>query len=389
MELNKSTTFLSIGIIGVVVAALYFGNDNSSSAFFALFVTVYTLASLRFFLEWKYYRRHRAILASLEFVLLPFAILVSGMYMSFQINTTVIVEGNLLLFTEESSRIFINLISLTLIPPLIVLQRLFFFYHSKRWDGFAMRRELYRSRKVPYLINSILAFSLFYLGLFQHRFDVIASLFVILWIIHTFKYYIMSQFGGIRNQTRQLDALLTNTDQYSRGSARSRTDSIQTEGSKRRSGTIPVNSRSGPRTVSAQHKNARQISSSSKKQTQKKGSRKSRSRSSIHVDPGNELKTLSHTAKINGDISKMLPTGRVDKSDLSCMFCYEEFKPSDKTIVLCPHCKFPGHANEYTSWIQVSSLCARCSQPIAKSEQTRPKYSISAKDYVNKVIKKL
>ncbi|MHA2274394.1 MAG: hypothetical protein ACXAC2_01405, partial [Candidatus Kariarchaeaceae archaeon] len=255
--------------------------------------------------------------------------------------------------------------------------------------GFAVRRKLYRSRKVPYLVNAILAISLLYFGLTQQLFDAIAALFLILWIVHTFKYYIMSQFGGMRRQTRHLDALLTNTDQYSRVPSRQRSTTKQSPQPSRRSGPIPVNSRSGSRSVSTNYKNARQISATTKKQTKKQAKRKAKTRTSISVDPGNELKTVSHTAGVNGDFSKMLPSGRVNRSDLSCMFCYEAFKPNDKNIVLCPHCKYPGHADEYISWIQVSSLCARCSKPISKSEQTRPKYSVSANDYVNKVLKKL
>lgn len=389
MELNTPTTYLSVGVVGSVIAALYFGNDNSSTAYFTLFVTVYVLATLRFVLEWKYYRRHRAIIASLEFLILPFSILVAGMYMSNRISTTIIVQGNLSLLAQESSNIFINLISLTLIPPLIILQRLFYFYHSKRWDGFAIKRKLYRSRKVPYIVNSLLATSLLYQGLYFQNFDGVAALFIVLWGIHTVKYYIMTQFGGIRRQTQNLDALLTNTDQYNRVPSRVRSNNQASERPNRRRGSIPVSPREGARTVSPSYKNARQVSASSKKQTRKRGTSQSKSRSSIRVDPGNELKTISHTSKENGDISKMLPTGKVNRSDLSCMFCYEPFKSNDKNIILCPHCKFPGHANEYTSWIQVSSLCARCSQPIAKSEQTRPKYNISAKEYVNKVLKKL
>lgn len=394
MELNTPTSFLSIGIIGSVIAVLYFNNDNPSSAYLTLFLTVYLLAATRFVLEWKYYRRHRAIIASLEFILLPFAVLAAGMYVTNKIDGAVIIDGSFSLLTQDSSRLFLNIISLALIPPLIILQRLFYFYHSKRWDGFAIRRKLYRSRKMPYLINLFLVAVLLYIGSDQRLFDIVSSLFIILWAVHSIKYYLIPQFGDVSGQTRRLDRMLTNVDQYSRipSSPRSTTtrpsESIQR--SEKRTGSIPAVSRSGQRTVSATYKNARQISpNSNKKTTKKRLKSKNGTKSSIKVDPGNELKTLSPTSQINGNIANMLPTGRVDKADLSCMFCYEEIKSRDKNVILCPHCKFPAHADEYTSWIQVSSLCARCSKTIPKSEQTRPKYMISAKDYVNKVLKQI
>lgn len=399
MELNAPTTYLSIGIVGTVIAALYFDNDNPSSAYLTLFLTVYVLATTRFILEWKYYRRHRAIIASFEFLLLPFLILIAGMYTTHKISGTVIVDGNFSLLTQDNLRLFLNIISLTLIPPLIVMQRLLYYYHSKRWDGFAIRRKLYRSRKVPYLVNFLLVLVTIYVGVNRGIFDVFAALFIALWLVHTIKYYILSEFGDVRSQTRRLDGMLTNSDQYSRIPSRPRSTTTQSieppsqssQKSERRKGSIPAVSRSGQRTVTAGYKNARQISSTSKKKAKKatKPKTQSGSRSAIKVDPGSELKTLKPTAKINGNIANMLPSGRVNKSDLSCMICYEEIKANDKNLILCPHCKYPAHADEYTSWIQVSNLCARCSKPISKSEQTKPKYMVSAKDYVNKVLKKL
>ena len=125
--------------------------------------------------------------------------------------------------------------------------------------------------------------------------------------------------------------MLTNVDQNSRmpSSPRSTTTrpSENFQRSERRTGSIPAVSRLGQRTISATYKNARQISPSSNKKTTKKRSKsKKGTRSSIKVDPGNELKTLSSTSQVNGNIANMLPTGRVDKADLSCMFCYEEIK---------------------------------------------------------------
>ncbi|MFV2016564.1 MAG: hypothetical protein ACC656_14130, partial [Candidatus Heimdallarchaeota archaeon] len=321
-------------------------------------------------------------------------VLAMGMYTTSKIDGMVIIDGNFSIFTQESSRLFLNIISLTLILPLIVLQRLFYFYHSKHWNGFAIRRKLFRSRKLPYLVNVILVTALIYIGSDRGLFDIIPSLFIALWMIHSIKYYLLPQFGDLGGQTRRLDSMLTNADQYSRIPSHPRSTttrpSLNPQINQTRTGSIPAVSRSGQRIVSTNYQNARQISSTSKKQKRKRQSKNQKnSRSTINIDPGDELKTLSPGAKINGNIANLLPTGRVDKKDLSCMFCYEEIKNSDNSVILCPHCKFPAHADEYTSWIQVSNLCARCSKSIAKSELTKPKYIVSAKEYVNKVLNKL
>jgi predicted ABC-type exoprotein transport system permease subunit len=63
MQVNKITTYVAIAIVGFVVALLYFLNDNNSNGYFFIFVTIYVLAGFRFFLEWKYYRHHGAIMA--------------------------------------------------------------------------------------------------------------------------------------------------------------------------------------------------------------------------------------------------------------------------------------------------------------------------------------
>ena len=395
MQVNKITTYIAIAIVGFVVALLYFLNDSISNGYFFVFVTIYVLAVFRFFLEWKYYRHHGAILASLEFLLLPFVVILTAMLLSHEVSSIVLFRASLSIFQQSSMVFTLNVVSLLTIPAFLLFNRLVYFYHSKRWSGFAVRRKLFTTRKVPYLINSILAIIILIVGYSLSYFDAVASLVVIYWIYHTFKYYVFPYFkSSAPSTTGIVDNILTNQDTKRNRSSRSdgsrlrearlkqqsRLERPTQERSRRNRQSIPISSRTGQRTVSSSYKNQKS------KGTIRSSSQKSRSR--INIDPGNEVKTLS--AKNKSNISAdIFPSGHTLKEDLSCMFCYEEFKKSDKNVVLCPHCKFPGHESEFISWIQVSDLCARCSKKLTKSQQTNPKYRLSARQYIDRVINKL
>jgi DNA-directed RNA polymerase subunit RPC12/RpoP len=398
MQVNKITTYVAIAIVGFVVALLYFLNDNNSNGYFFIFVTIYVLAGFRFFLEWKYYRHHGAILASLEFLLLPFTVILTAMIFSHEVSSIVLFRASLSIFQQSSMVFTLNVVSLLTIPAFLLFSRLVYFYHSKRWSGFAIRRKLFTTRKVPYLINSILAALLLVVGYSLSYFDAIASLVVVFWIYHSFKYYIFHYFrSSTPSSTSLVDNILTNQDTKRKRSTtsagsrlrearikqRSRLERSTHEKPSRNRQSIPASSRTGQRTVSTSYKGQKRIES-----LRAKSKQSTRSRSNINIDPGNEVKTLSANSKssISGDL---FPSGHILKEDLSCMFCYEEFKKTDKNIILCPYCKFPGHEKEFVSWIQVSDLCARCSKPLTKSQQTRPKYRLSAKQYIDRVINKL
>lgn len=398
MQVNKITTYIAIAIVGFVVALLYFLNDNNSNGYFFVYITIYVLVGFRFFLEWKYYRHHGAILASLEFLLLPFIVILTAMILSHEVSSIVLFRASLSIFQLSSVVFTLNLVSLLTIPAFLLFNRLVYFYHSKRWSGFAIRRKLFITRKVPYLINTILASLLLIVGYSLSYFDAVSALVVIFWIYHSFKYYIFPYFKtSAPSATGLVDNILTNQDAKRNRSGRSagsrlrearlkqqsRLERPTRERPQRNRQSIPTSPRTGQRTVSTSYKNQK-----SKGTETRLSKPRQKSRSRINIDPGNEVKTL--TAKFNSGLSgDLFPTGHTLKEDLSCMFCYEEFKKTDKNVILCPHCKFPAHEKEFVSWIQVSDLCARCSKTLTKSQQTNPKYRLSARQYIDRVINKL
>ncbi len=395
MQINKITTYIAIAIVGFVVALLYFLDDNTSSGYFFIYLTIYVLVGFRFLLEWKYYRQHGAILASLEFLLLPFMVILTAMLLSHEVSSITLFRASFSIFQQSSMVFTMNIVSFLTIPAFLLFNRLVYFYHSKRWSGFAIKRRLFTTRKVPYLINSILAMILLITGYFFSYFDAVGSLVVIFWIYHSLKYYIFPYFKS-SSSTGLVDNILTNQDvrrqktsknagsrlREARIKQQSRLERSTPESPRRKRQSIPTSSRDGQRTVSTSYKNQKT------KKTEKKTKPKRTTRSKINIDPGNEVKTLSNSSNssLSGDL---FPSGHTLKEDLSCMFCYEVFKKTDKNIILCPHCKFPGHEREFVSWIQVSDLCARCSKTLTKSQQINPKYRLSARQYIDKVINKL
>ncbi|TFF87952.1 MAG: hypothetical protein EU549_03870 [Promethearchaeota archaeon] len=73
-------------------------------------------------------------------------------------------------------------------------------------------------------------------------------------------------------------------------------------------------------------------------------------------------------------------TAVLNKDDFKCIFCFrlpELPKDKGRGIILCPHCRYPAHADEFEEWMRDSHLCSRCDKPIRR----KPK-SISVKNYL-------
>ena len=60
-----------------------------------------------------------------------------------------------------------------------------------------------------------------------------------------------------------------------------------------------------------------------------------------------------------------------------------------RRIILCPHCKYPAHEDEFLMWFKTSRLCARCAQPISAKYVNNPQYRVTVRIYVEQVIEKL
>ena len=83
MGLNDWKTYLAITIVGVTVGVLYGAIDgNWKTAVMIFFITLYTVIALRFLLERRHYKKHKSVLASSQFLLLPYVVLLIGNYIS-------------------------------------------------------------------------------------------------------------------------------------------------------------------------------------------------------------------------------------------------------------------------------------------------------------------
>ena len=81
--------------------------------------------------------------------------------------------------------------------------------------------------------------------------------------------------------------------------------------------------------------------------------------------------------------NKLRPkSGVISQDDFKCIFCFElPGKGNNTGIVLCPHCRYPAHLDEFSEWTLASNLCSRCGTEISRSYRTKPKV-ISAKNYI-------
>jgi hypothetical protein len=97
----------------------------------------------------------------------------------------------------------------------------------------------------------------------------------------------------------------------------------------------------------------------------------------------------SHSSNIqssptsNKELLKMRPkTAVLSKEDFMCIFCFELPNSTDRDgIVLCPHCQYPAHYNEFKEWVRNSKLCSRCDGVLSSSFIQNPKV-IPVKTYL-------
>ncbi|MFX0041892.1 MAG: hypothetical protein ACFE8L_03170 [Candidatus Hodarchaeota archaeon] len=97
-----------------------------------------------------------------------------------------------------------------------------------------------------------------------------------------------------------------------------------------------------------------------------------------------QTRSIKTTSK-GRDLNKYKPVASyLSQEDFKCIFCFKLPKlPEDKGrgIILCPHCRYPAHADEFKDWLRTSNLCSRCSTPIPSNFKRNPRI-ISVKNYL-------
>ncbi|TFF96786.1 MAG: hypothetical protein EU547_06005 [Promethearchaeota archaeon] len=129
-------------------------------------------------------------------------------------------------------------------------------------------------------------------------------------------------------------------------------------------------------------------SSRSSKARQQKRSTKTKPKSK--PKPKHKQTPKSHTLskaekkKLFQKVQSMRPkTSKLTIDDFKCIFCFslpQYPKDQGKGIVLCPHCNYPAHADEFKEWVANSKLCSRCGSELPSSFRRNPRI-ISVKFY--------
>jgi hypothetical protein len=368
LELNNFKTYLAIGIVGLVVGILYVIIQSETPIMLTIFfITLYVVVALRYLLERRHYKKHKAILASTQFLLLPFVILLMGNYIT---SFAATYEMFLISSSGNAVEIFFNLISLSLIVPVIILTMHFNNYYSGKWPAIAIRRKVKKKRIIPLLIHSVFVFTIL-LGFFINgKIDLVSLIFTIIYLVFIFRYFIFVRL--IKSERR---TVIMSSSSPSRSSTRARTSST----------TV--------RRSSSQTSRSRQLSSPTRTRTTKSVSR---ARRSAKIAPGIEVTTRkktkksTKTTKTKTTVRDYFPNGKASKEEVKCIICFMDFEKKDtRKIILCPHCKYPAHEDEFRSWYQNSKYCARCNKPISNSYVRNPKYRITTKIYIERVVNKL
>ncbi len=374
MELNNVKTYIAIAIIGSVVGFLYLiiQRDVPRTLIF-FYITLYIIAFLRYILERRHYRKHKAVTASTQFLLLPFSVLFMGNYISPVSNLAEIFVININIASGDTVSLYFNLISLTMILPLIVLSVLFNNYLSGKWPAMAVNRKIRRGKLIPFLL-----FTLFVLlqlvGFFiNFKMDFLSLFFAVIYLVMVIGYLIISPIHESRQRTVQRTTKTTRrAPARSSASARQRSSTTSTS---RRSSSAQTSSR---------------ISSSSASRRRAVTTART---TSAKVAPGRDItstKKVTRSTTVRRSTKNIFPVGKATKEDLKCIICYMAFKKSEsRKVILCPHCKYPAHADEFFSWFQQSKLCARCNKPISTKYVKSPIYRVSTKVYIETVIEKL
>lgn len=372
MELNNVKTYIAIAIIGSVVGFLYLiiQRDLSRTLIF-FYITLYIIASLRYILERRHYKKHKAVTASTQFLLLPFSVLLMGNYISPVANFVKIFIINVNLASGDSVEMYFNLISLTMILPLIVLSVLFNNYFSGKWPAMAINRKIRRGRVIPFLLFTLFIF-LQLLGFFiNQKIDFLSLIFAVIYIGMVLGYFIVLPLQESRKPAVQ------RTPSVSSRRAPSRVSTSSSQRSTARSTTTRSTSRSAISTSSASRRRAATTVRAT----------------SAKIDPGRDItatKRVTRSTTVRRGTKNIFPIGKASKDDLKCIICYMDFKKSEsRKVILCPHCKYPAHADEFFSWFQQSKLCARCNKPISTKYVKSPIYRVSTKVYIETVIEKL
>ncbi len=338
-------------ITGLVFAFLsQIVNPESFMSITLLYFTLVLVLLIKLIDEWRYYRSYNAPLASAIFISIPAMIAIGGSIIALNatlgdsndILQTLFLEMNLNLeFLQlDSFYLFLNLFGALLCTPFyVVLGILFRRYYSERYPNIFIFRKRFPSESIIALnVIILLIFSLIWME--QKAIEISAFIFVLFCTIIFIQNYILKiVIVPFRRSTRTTPRVI-----------RSQSRTIRS----------PQASRDARRSISA---------SSNVTPRENRLSRSSQ-QSTIRVAPPVQIPRRRKRKLTPALIASLTPAGQhLSKDDFRCIFCYEF--PTDKPVVICPHCRHPSHADEFQKWLDVANICSRCNKPINNIKMIR------------------
>ncbi|MFW9993524.1 MAG: hypothetical protein ACFFD4_15880 [Candidatus Odinarchaeota archaeon] len=416
---RRKAIYLSILVVGSVFALLtYIVDQETEATLTILYITLFLILILRLYEEWHYYRSHNAPPASAIFIALLTPLALGGSYVAgiatlgpllsdidlrfplieILLSLDFIGIGDFSLFLSLFGLIF----ALPAFTLLIFLLRKYF---SGRYPVIFIFRKRYPRETL--IVYSLAMFFLLGIIWLQTRLVELSSLiFVVVVSFLLLQHYVYrfiivpvrrgeprtrqaaarsaraNRSGSTRsvssNRSRSSTGLSTAPTSSSRSrslsraptsSSRSRSLSTAARSSSRNRDDLPINTGTASR--------------------DRRGSYSSRNaaRNDIEVAPAlnqQEFATSPRRIKASPEVlEKLTPIGQnLTEDNFKCIFCYQFPIESHRKVVICPHCKHPGHADEWQNWLSVSSICSRCNKPVDQSKLVR----VSGKNY-NKLLK--
>lgn len=389
----KKEFHIASSVIALIVALLeYFVVEDVRLANSIIVLAVVINSFVHLYSEFRFYRQNDAVIASSQFLLIPFMNIILINFLGPLSASSPIIQGS------ASVEISSTETSLLAIPYLVLTTFLMGRYYQKRYTGFVLKRKVHGPLKFPLFVHTMVIAILMGSTAILGYMDVIGLSATVIYIIQILSYLVIPKFrssgydnisrrrymnrlsgGSSRGPSARSDysppterrVIPQSPSQRSDRPKRGRSISTTPDGGYR---TVPVESRNNTSRTTTQ-KNNRQRTTA--KPTRKKVAR---------VSDGIAVLSMPKPA-IKGRNANFLPNGNTKKEDLKCMICYQDFDKSSKAVVsLCPDCKYPAHEAELHQWLIQSSKCPRCSRDI--KNRVDDNMRIEEKGYV-KMIKNL
>jgi len=395
----------SVAVAGIVFSVLEFlSADNPELGYSLILATIFMLGLIYLGSEWRYYRRHNALLASIQFLVVPGIMLLAGNYLAPRSYQSGIINFQIRIFHEIYATS--SLVSLVLLLPIVMILGLTARYYDGRYPGFVIRRRQFGPLAFPLMIHLLITSGIIGLSVLVGYVDFLGLVFLVLTVVQFIQKLIIPVFNSgsdqdwerdrrgflssvlgnsrSRNQRRQISSGSSRSNPASRSDTPTRSASRSNRRHSREVSTTPTGGyREVPtRSRSSGNGTPRPTSTNSSRSSSRSSSSPSTGRRSsvAEVDHGIEAVTPSRAKKVKqSKLKDYLPKGNYDHTDLKCMVCYEDFsEKSRKNIVVCPSCKFPAHEVEFKSWLNTSPRCPRCNKEVKNNRKlnsgTVPEY---------------